>query len=156
LNSDELRVKGVTKPEDLKFHVPGVEIRQNVLRNAITYFIRGQGQTYSSSPSVVTYFAGAPLDNGGSGGSSIGNNAQMFDLASVQVLKGPQGTLFGRSSTGGAILFTPQRPTDEFGGFLEQTLGEYNWRETSGALNVPLIEGVLSARLAANIVRRDG
>jgi len=155
LGADDLRVKGVTKPDDLKFHTPGLEIRnQSIQRNSISYFIRGQGQTFGSSPSVVTYFADAPLGNNAR--ISIGNNSQMFDLASVQVLKGPQGTLFGRSSTGGAILFSPQRPSGEFGGFVEQTLGEYNWRETTGALDVPLIEGVLNARLAANLVRRDG
>ncbi|KJS04325.1 MAG: hypothetical protein VR73_14675 [Gammaproteobacteria bacterium BRH_c0] len=155
LSSDDLRVKGVTKPDDLKFHTPGLEIRnQSIQRNSVSYFIRGQGQTFGSSPSVVTYFADAPLGNGAR--ISIGNNAQLFDLASVQVLKGPQGTLFGRSSTGGAILFSPQRPTGEFGGFLEQTIGEYNWRETTGAIDVPIVEGVLNARLAANIVRRDG
>jgi len=98
LSSDDLRVKGVTKPDDLKFHTPGLEIRnQSIQRNSVSYFIRGQGQTFGSSPSVVTYFADAPLGNGAR--ISIGNNAQLFDLASVQVLKGPQGTLFGRSST---------------------------------------------------------
>src|SRR5690606_6889282 len=147
LGTDDLRIKGITKPDDLKFHTPGLEIRnQSIQRNSISYFIRGQGQTFGSSPSVVTYFADAPLGNGAR--ISIGNNSQMFDLASVQVLKGPQGTLFGRSSTGGAILFSPQRPSGEFGGFVEQTLGEYNWRETTGALDVPVVEGILNARLA--------
>jgi len=151
LTSEDLRVKGVTKADELKFHIPGLESRSSATsRNSISYFIRGQGQTYEGGPSVVTYFAEAPQRG------PLGNNSQMFDLASVQVLKGPQGTLFGRSSTGGAILFSPQRPTDEFGGFVEQTLGEYNWRETTGAINVPLIDGILNARLAANIVRRDG
>jgi len=155
LGTDDLRIKGITKPDDLKFHTPGLEIRnQSIQRNSISYFIRGQGQTFGSSPSVVTYFADAPLGNGAR--ISIGNNTQMFDLASVQVLKGPQGTLFGRSSTGGAVLFAPQRPSGEFGGFIEQTLGEYNWRETTGAVDIPIVEGVLNARLAANIVRRDG
>lgn len=155
LSGDDLRQKGVTKPDDLKFHTPGLEIRnQSIQRNSITYFIRGQGQTFGSSPSVVTYFADAPLGN--SIRVSIGNNSQMFDLASVQVLKGPQGTLFGRSSTGGAILFSPQRPTDEFGGFLEQAIGKYDMRDTTAALNIPIVEGMLSARVSANIVRRDG
>src|SRR5690554_4597208 len=151
LTSEDLRVKGVTKADELKFHIPGLESRSSATsRNSISYFIRGQGQTYEGGPSVVTYFAEAPQRG------PLGNNSQMFDLASVQVLKGPQGTLFGRSSTGGAILFSPQRPTDGLGGHLEQTLGDYNWRETTAALNVPLIDGVLKARVATNIIRRDG
>src|SRR5690606_12013962 len=140
LGSEDLRLKGITKPDDLKFHTPGLEMRNaSIQRNSVTYFIRGQGQTFGSSAGVVTYFADAPLGNGQR--VSIGNNTQMYDLSSVQVLKGPQGTLFGRSSTGGAVLFDPQRPTDEFGGFISQTIGEYNWNETTAAVNVPLIDG---------------
>jgi iron complex outermembrane recepter protein len=155
LTSEELRAKGVSKPEDLQMSTPGLEIRtQSSQRNNLTYFIRGQGQTVGSPASVVTYFAEAPMNN--STKLTVGNNYQLFDIASVQVLKGPQGTLFGRSSTGGAVLVAPQRPTDEFGGFLEQSFGDYSWRETNGALNVPLVDGVLNARIAANIVRRDG
>jgi iron complex outermembrane recepter protein len=155
LTAEDLRVNGITKPDELRFHTPGLEIRnQSVQRASITYFLRGQGQTFGSSPSVVTYFADAPLGNGQR--VSIGNNAQLFDLSSVQVLKGPQGTLFGRSTTGGAILFNPARPSNEFGGNIQTILGDYDWSETSGVLNVPLIDGVLSTRLAANIVRRDG
>ncbi|MFA5496017.1 MAG: TonB-dependent receptor plug domain-containing protein, partial [Porticoccaceae bacterium] len=106
IGSEELRLRGITKPDDLKFHTPGLEMRNSsIQRNSVTYFIRGQGQTFGSSAGVVTYFADAPLGNGQR--VSIGNNTQMYDLASVQVLKGPQGTLFGRSSTGGAVLFAP-------------------------------------------------
>lgn len=155
LSAEELRVKGVTRPDDLKFHTPGLEIRtQSVQRASISYFIRGQGQTFGSAPSVVTYFADAPFGNGQR--VSIGNNSHLFDLASVQVLKGPQGTLFGRSTTGGAILFSPQRPGDQFGGFVQATAGSYDWFETTAAVDIPIVENVLNARLAANIVRRDG
>jgi iron complex outermembrane receptor protein len=155
LSGEDLRLKGVTRPDDLKYHTPGLEIRnQSIQRNSITYFIRGQGQTFGSSPSVVTYFAEAPLGN--TVRVSIGNNSQLFDLESVQVLKGPQGTLFGRSSTGGAVLFEPRKPSGEFGGYIEQTIGSYDWRETRAAVDIPLIEGVLNARLAGSVVRRDG
>lgn len=155
IGSEELRLRGITKPDDLKFHTPGLEMRNSsIQRNSVTYFIRGQGQTFGSSAGVVTYFADAPLGNGQR--VSIGNNTQMYDLASVQVLKGPQGTLFGRSSTGGAVLFAPERPHDDFGGFITQTFGQYNWKETTAALNVPLIDGILNARIAANFVSRDG
>lgn len=155
LSSEDLRVKGVTKPDDLQFHTPGLEVRtSSIQRASISYFIRGQGQTFGSSPSVVTYFADAPLSN--SSRVSIGNNSVLFDLSSVQVLKGPQGTLFGRSTTGGAVLFQPQRPTGEFGGFIQQSVGNYNFRETNAAINIPIIKDVLNARLAVNLVDRDG
>src|SRR5690606_39556195 len=103
----ELCLTGIPTPAAPKFHTPCLEMRNaSIQRNSVTYFIRGQGQTFGSSAGVVTYFADAPLGNGQR--VSIGNNTQMYDLASVQVLKGPQGTLFGRSSTGGAVLFSPQ------------------------------------------------
>jgi iron complex outermembrane recepter protein len=155
IGSEELREKSILAPEDLKFHAPGLEIRTAGLQRAnVQYFIRGQGQTFSSSPGVVTYFAEAPLGN--SSLPSIGNNGKLFDLSSVQVLKGPQGTLFGRSTTGGAVLFTPQRPTDDFEGSFKASAGNYGMQDYTGVLNVPLIAGTLSARLAANIARRDG
>jgi iron complex outermembrane recepter protein len=155
ISAEELQQKSILAPEDLKFHSPGLEIRTSGLQRAnVQYFIRGQGQTFGSTPSVVTYFSEAPLGNAQF--VSVGNNGQLFDLASVQVLKGPQGTLFGRSTTGGAVLFTPQHPTDEFEGSVKVAAGNLGMQEYTGVLNVPLVDGVLNARLAANVVRRDG
>src|SRR3546814_831176 len=83
-------------------------------------------------------------------------NLQIYDLASVQVLKGPQGTLFGKSSTGGAVLFTPIKPSNEFGGYIDTQIGNYDMLELQGALNVPIIKDVLAVRFAGDVVRRDG
>ena len=75
--------------------------------------------------------------------------------ASVQVLKGPQGTLFGRNTTGGAILFEPRPPGKALEGFASLTGGDYGLREFVGALNIPLSEN-LAIRIAAHIGQRDG
>src|SRR5690606_40108448 len=82
-------------------------------------------------------------------------NYQLFDLASVQAISGPQGTLFGRNSTGGAILFVPNKPTEEFEASIDADLGNYNRREITAMLNVPVHEK-LQVRLNAKTVRRDG
>ena len=79
----------------------------------------------------------------------------MYDLANVQVLKGPQGTLFGRNSTGGALLFTPQTPGDEFGGYAEAKLGDYNLYHFEGAVDLPASDS-LKFRLAGRSLDRDG
>jgi iron complex outermembrane recepter protein len=79
-----------------------------------------------------------------------------FDLENIQVLKGPQGTLFGKNSVGGDILLQTARPTNEFGGHIEATYGNYNDREIDGVLNLPLVSDVLLARIAFNGQLRDG
>ena len=76
---------------------------------------------------------GANTQNSGDGAGP----GDFFDLQNVQVLKGPQGTLFGRNSTGGAILITPQRPTEELEGYLEGSAGNYDMWRTQGVFNTP-------------------
>ena len=74
----------------------------------------------------------------------------------MQVLKGPQGTLFGRSTTGGAVLLQPAAPTNEWGGYARFRLGNYNTLQAEGALNIPVVKDVLAIRLAALQSKRDG
>ncbi len=77
-----------------------------------------------------------------------------FDLASVEVLRGPQGALIGQNSTGGAILITTNQPKfDEFGGYVEQTIGTYARSRTEAAVNAP-ISGTLAARIAVAVESR--
>ncbi len=73
-----------------------------------------------------------------------------FDLQNVQVLKGPQGTLFGKVTDGGAILLTPNRPGDEFGGEVQVKSGNYSLRGVDAAIDAPIVagQGVVSWRHA--------
>ncbi|MBU3995917.1 MAG: TonB-dependent receptor [Actinobacteria bacterium] len=153
ITADGLREKNIATFYDLAENAPGLSIRAGSAQRSISeFFIRGQGTTYGSGPGVVTYFADAPAYNA----TILGNGIQFYDLASVQVLKGPQGTLFGRSTTGGAVLLAPQRPTDKLEGFLEAKIGNLGMKEFTGALNLPLVKDVLSLRLAGNVLRRNG
>src|SRR3546814_10242417 len=68
------------------------------------------------TPGVVTYFANVPMP-------ALSSNAPNFDISSVQVLKGPQGTLFGRNTLGGAVLITPALPSYDFGGYITALYG---------------------------------
>lgn len=79
----------------------------------------------------------------------------VFDLARVEALRGPQGTLFGRNATGGAVQFVSNQPTDSLDGYLSATYGRFNQVIVEGAVSGPLGEGV-SARVAGMVNRDDG
>ena len=75
---------------------------------------------------------------------SDGNQLGFYDIDSTQVLKGPQGTLFGKNTTAGAILVTTKRPAFDNSGFLRVRVGSFNRLDTEGAVNIPITENVLS------------
>jgi iron complex outermembrane recepter protein len=141
--------QNIIGPEDFNRSVPSLTVtQQSTERDSAEFTIRGQGETQAGGePAVVTYFAEVPTIALGPG--------FLFDLASLEVLKGPQGTLFGRNTTGGAILMEPQRPTDQFGGYVDETLGDYGLDRTQAAINLPFNDFV-QARVAFDINHRSG
>ena len=144
LDAEQLEQQGVAKVSDLTYTVPSLTIHPyfNTLTNS--YSIRGLSAGQS------TYFSESPCC---SGNASI----PLTDIESVQVLNGPQGTLFGRSSASGAILITPVHPRlDEWGTTAKLTLGDYGRKQLSGALNVPLIKERLAVRLSLSVNDIDG
>lgn len=151
LNSSALREASVRTSQDLMFQIPGINLTGANSRENATYFIRGAGKSPigPGSPAVVSYFAEVPLNVFGSGGLT-------YDLSDIQVLKGPQGTLFGRNTTGGAILFSPAAPTNDWGGYLQQSVGNYNYHDLEGAINVPIVDDKVALRVAGRLDRRDG
>jgi len=157
-SSADLRENDITSTQDLVRFVPALTINNTVGLGA-GFVLRGQGNILGAPPSVVAYFAEVPLINAQTalGLTQGGLGAGLFyDLTSVDVLEGPQGTLFGRNTTGGAILLTPQSPTNNLEGYGQLTLGEYDWREFEGAVNVPVIDDLLQVRLATDVSVRDG
>ena len=148
-----IREKGIGTATDLQNFTPSLTVLGDVRRNQQTYTIRGLGggggAGTGSGPGVVGYFAEVP--------SSASGPGNFFDLASLQVLKGPQGTLFGRNSTGGAVLLEPARPKmNVVEGYVQGTLGNLRRRSGEGALNIPLIDDVLAVRVAGQFDKRDG
>lgn len=141
---------------DLQYQVPSLTIGGG-FRDTPQVNIRGQGISAAGQNGVLEYLDEVPLpvDRFGQGGL-VGGPGLYFDLANLQVLKGPQGTLFGRNSTGGALLLQTKMPTNDFGGYLQVTAGNYNDREIEGALNLPIIPDKLLVRIAANGKTRDG
>ena len=110
VTSEKLRDAQIGTEEDLRVATPGLSVRTSASSNQVNYSLRGQSQdAYSGTrPGVLPYINEVQVP---------GSNATVFyDLSSVQVLKGPQGTLFGRSATGGAVLFATALPGDRFDG----------------------------------------
>ncbi len=154
-SNDMLQEQRITTNQDLQGRVPSLTVGSaGQSRATETFTVRGQGATYNAAPGVVTYLSEVPAVAPTSV-SIQGVPGMLLDLANVQILKGPQGTLFGRNTTGGAVLLEPQHPTDKYEGYLQGTLGNYSDKELEGVINLPLSDK-LQIRLAGRSVDRDG
>jgi iron complex outermembrane receptor protein len=149
LPASVLAEEHVIDEQELQMAVPGLLTVASTSTNQLAFSIRGQAlDAYSyTSPTVLTYF-----DEFQTGGISA---TTFFDLQSVQVLKGPQGTLFGRNATGGAVLYTTTQPGKELEGYFNYTAGNFNEQKVEGAVTIPLAEWA-SVRFAAEDEHRNG
>jgi iron complex outermembrane receptor protein len=152
ISGKELEERHLADTADLREISPSLNV-SGQLRDEAQFFMRGQGPGVINAgqhnfTSVATYFDEVP--------ALISGPGVFFDLANVQVLKGPQGTLFGRNTTGGAVLFTPTKPTQDFEGYIKATGGNYNDHEIEGAVNIPLIAETLSLRVSGDFAKREG
>jgi iron complex outermembrane recepter protein len=147
--ADALEERKISSETDLQVATPGLTVRQTGSSDQLNYAIRGQSiDSFSfSSPAVVAYFN--EVQAGGGAATSF------FDLSSIQVLKGPQGTLFGRNATGGAVLYSTAKPTTDTGGYLKLGYGNFDNKEIEGAINLGMPEGY-AIRLSGKIRNRDG
>jgi iron complex outermembrane receptor protein len=158
LNQKQLDSLNITSTADLAKNVPSLSLDQRFGTEAASFSLRGFFEELGSTPTVGVYFAEAVAPRGSlgqtTGGDGVGPGA-LFDLENVQVLKGPQGTLFGRNTTGGAVLLVPTKPTSEFGGYAAATLGNFDSRREQGVINIPFSE-TIRARLGVDRMTRDG
>jgi iron complex outermembrane receptor protein len=145
---------GIQTFEDLRYSAPSVYIAPSTFRqDTLNITIRGQ-QNFQSTGLQFDTSAAVYVD-GVYYARPIGLTGSLFDIADLQVAKGPQGTLVGRNSTGGAILYDTRQPGSTFGGYLRGTLGDYGRRDLEGAINVPLTD-TLFARGSLSLSRRRG
>jgi iron complex outermembrane receptor protein len=144
----DLQKRAIYNENDLQSAVPGLVIRQNGGTNAFNYVIRGQSvDTFTNSPpSVLPYIDEVQI---------VSHSASTFyDMGGIQVLKGPQGTLFGRNATGGAVLFQTAPATDEYGGYVSGRYGSFASHHVEAAVNIPL--GDLGALRVAGSITGGG
>jgi iron complex outermembrane receptor protein len=153
-SGEKLEELGLNKISDLTKVVPNVDMYSgNGTTGSGNVYIRGigarnTGVNFDSGVGIyvdgvyVSRADGAVLDN--------------VDVQNVQVLRGPQGTLFGKNTTGGAILYTTNRPDSEYGGHAEVRVGNYNEIDSKLTVNVPLVGETLLSRFSLYETKQDG
>jgi outer membrane receptor protein involved in Fe transport len=146
---DQLTRQGITDPAGLEKIVPGFVFTKSAY-SAPVYTIRGIGsydEAIGISPTVSVYVDQVPL------AFSRMTEGAAFDLERVEVLKGPQGTLFGQNSTGGAINYIAAKPKDHFEAGAELSFGRFAEADASGYITGPIADGI-TARLAVRTEQR--
>ncbi|RYM12002.1 TonB-dependent receptor [Sphingobium cupriresistens] len=149
-STEALERSTVQTVSDIKTIAPGFTFSSEGGKDNVALTLRGIGQLPLGevTPGVVIYLNDTPLP-------SVGSNVPTYDIGSIQVLKGPQGTLFGRNTLGGAVVIGSQKPTYEFEGYVEGTYGSFDYREVEAAINIPIIADKVAFRAAGQIRRQD-
>jgi len=150
-SSQQLITKNIVNVSDLTKVTPGLNITGGGSRTNVFITIRGQsrGVTGNVSPGVLTYFNEVPLP-------TYGSVIPTFDMDNIQVLKGPQGTLFGRNSIGGAVLTYSKAPSYDFNGYVKGEIGQYANRTGEAAVNLPIIPEHVALRVAGQLSHIGG
>lgn len=147
---EDLQIKSAVDLVDL---IPNLQGGNNTaLGSATMYFLRGQGQDESFAtfdPAVGTYVDEVFVAR------QNANNLSFFDVERIEVLRGPQGTLFGKNNTGGAVNIVMAKPTDQLGGSIEAGIGRFDRRSLRGSLNLPLTDNA-RVLISAFYVEDDG
>src|SRR5437764_1347490 len=149
LTGDQLKDKAVVRLADLASAAPALTVADAGLTSFVN--IRGIGLA-SGSPQVAN---GVATYIDGLFQPPIVSTSTFYDIANIEVLRGPQGTLVGSNSTGGAVMITTNNPSlNRVGGYAELGVGNYSAKSFEGALNVPLSD-TLAFRIAGNKRKRD-
>jgi len=151
-SGDQLKDFGFTESVDIARMTPNVAVSGSYAGQMSQFTIRGvtQNDFNDHVESVIAVY----IDEGYVA-MQQGQTFSMFDVDRVEVMKGPQGTLFGRNATGGLVHFVTKRPTEDFEGYLEGTYGAYNEVKIEGAVSGPLTDSV-RGRLSALYNSYDG
>ncbi len=152
INSQFMKANNITEPDGLSEFVPGLLIRmQGVSRPS--FVIRGLTSdevSPAAQPRISVFYNNVPISR------ANGAAVALFDMQQVDVLKGPQGTLFGRGAEIGAINYVSNKPADKLTGNLTAGIGTFNQKELSGAINIPVAKNKLFFRAAAICDYEDG
>jgi len=154
-SAKDLAEKQVQQVNDLQQTTPSLQIQKTGTSPlGIFLSMRGQVQTAASvfdEPSVGLY-----VDDVLDGGRLVSSLLNVVDIERVEVLKGPQGTLYGRNTTGGAIKLVTKLPTNEFEAQLTLGLGNYDRHVVDAIVNVPIIQDKLALRLIGVLDQHSG
>ena len=157
LTEKALSNNNITSAKDIATYTPGLSTNNRYCSDNTTWTVRGFTQEQRTTATVGTFFADvvAPRGSGATQGGDGAGPGNLFDLSNVQGLKGPQGTLQGRNSTGGAVMLVPKKPTDRLEGYLEGSVGDYSMYRVQGVVNIP-VSDTLRVRLGVDHQTREG
>lgn len=152
---EDLQLRAVTSLDDVSRYAPNVEFFASGIsgKNSGQVYIRGVGQfdyLLSTDPGVGIYVDGVYLAR------SLGSILDLVDVERVEILRGPQGTLYGKNTVGGAINVISRKPAHEPEGQLEITTGSFDRINGRASASFPIVSDVLAARLALNTKNADG
>lgn len=154
---DQMKDSGINKFSDVTYFTPGLIVQQQSTYSNTTLdnlTMRGQsngGTQVSNDPAVGIYIDGVVNPH------TVSMQSIFFDVERVEILKGPQGTLFGRNTTGGAINVVSRKADfDDAHGYIEIDGGNYDTINYRGAVNIPIVEDQVAVRLAYSKQNRDG
>lgn len=159
LTSSDIEQYGISNAGEIGAIVPNLTMMQLTLgRTGFSPNMRGIGANevlISFDPAVGLYMDDVLLSK------NVGALIDVADMERIEVLRGPQGTLYGRNTIGGAINIITRKPVDVWEGSVKATLGKYGQRDLKGILNIPLADansamGALSVRATAATIHRDG
>jgi len=150
---DQLKESVIKDMFDLQTNTPGLRVNQSQSNASSSFSIRGVGtssQNFGLESSVGMYVDGVYRSRQ----SSMIND--MIDMEAVEILRGPQGTLFGKNTPAGAVLFRTKAPSHETDGYVTVTAGNYNMINSSAAANLSIVEDTLAIRGTFFSSQRDG
>lgn len=146
VSGESIAARGLDNVTQIGDFTPNVKFNSSVPVSAsnatAAIFIRGIGQNdyqLSADPGVGLYLDGVYISRG------VGNVLDVLNVERIEVLRGPQGTLFGRNTIGGAVSVTTKKPGDVLAGSLDLTTGSYNRVQVKASIDVPLAEGVYTS-----------
>jgi outer membrane receptor protein involved in Fe transport len=152
-SQDTLEAQKIDGGPNLQLAIPNVTFAKSNFTNSFNFQIRGIGAKAvgaSADAGVGVHLNNAPQQSGNL------FEAEFYDVERVEVLRGPQGTLYGRNATGGVVNVITAKPTDTFEGMIRAEVGNYGTQKVRGMVNLPLYEDKLAIRAAGTLVKRDG
>jgi len=155
LSADDLDARSVAQLKDVQNYAPNLTFFPSGImgENSGQVYIRGVGQFdyfVTADPGVGIYVDGVYL------GRSLGNVLDIVDVERIEVLRGPQGTLYGKNTIGGAINVITRRPEDKFAGYLDAKTGSYDRVNARANMSFPIVPGLLAGKLAFGTRNADG